>query len=86
MGHSQFSGGLDTVKPAVLNDGLFVLLRHRDADVLRTEPPFYLGGYGRRSRDVSAYAPGLHPRWCVRLLLAYFTKSSVSQPRTGCVF
>jgi len=44
---SEFSGGLDTAKAAILNDGLFVLSRHRDADLLRNEPPLYLGGYGK---------------------------------------
>lgn len=44
---TEFSGGLATVKPAVLNDGVFVLLRQGDAQVLREAPPLYLGGYGR---------------------------------------
>jgi hypothetical protein len=44
---TDFSGGLDTVKAAVLNDGMFVLLRHRDADIVRATPPIFLSGFGR---------------------------------------
>jgi len=35
------------VKPAVLNDGIFLLLRQRDAELVRTERPVFLGGYGK---------------------------------------
>src|SRR5208337_1075659 len=43
----DFGAGLDTIRPAVLNDGVFVLLRHRQADIVRGTPPVFLGGYGR---------------------------------------
>jgi hypothetical protein len=43
----DYSAGLSTVSTAVLNDGIFILLRHRDASLLVAEPPVYLGGYGR---------------------------------------
>lgn len=44
---TDFSSGIDSVVPAVLNNGLFLMLRHCDVDVLRTEPPVYMGGYRR---------------------------------------
>lgn len=44
---SEFTGGLDTVKAAVMNDGVFVMLRHADAEIVRQSKPIYLGGYGR---------------------------------------
>jgi hypothetical protein len=44
---NDFTAGLSSVSAAVLNDGMFVMLRHRDVSVLMAEPPVYLGGYGR---------------------------------------
>jgi hypothetical protein len=43
----DFSGGLSSVSAAVLNDGVFLMLRHRDVSLLKLHPPVYLGGYGR---------------------------------------
>ena len=43
----DFGAGLDTMQPAVLNDGVYVLLRHRQAELVRATPPLFLGGYGR---------------------------------------
>ena len=42
----DFSGGLATVKPAVLNTGIYLLLRDADARLVRKTPPIYLGGQG----------------------------------------
>jgi hypothetical protein len=43
----EFTGGLSSVSAAVLNDGVFLMLRHRDVPLLKVHPPIYLGGYGR---------------------------------------
>jgi hypothetical protein len=43
----EFTGGLSTVKAAILNTGLFVMLRYGDADIVRNNPPVFLGGIGR---------------------------------------
>jgi hypothetical protein len=44
---NEFSAGLKIVKPAILNDGLFLLLRQGDADLVRRQQPIFLGGYGK---------------------------------------
>lgn len=43
----EFSGGLDVVRPAVLNEGIHIMLRQADAERVRARPPVYLGGLGR---------------------------------------
>jgi hypothetical protein len=44
---SEFSAGLSLVKPAILNTGLFLLIRQGDAGMVRTQQPYFLGGYGK---------------------------------------
>ncbi len=43
----DYTAGLSSVSAAVLNDGIFLMLRHKDVSVLTEEPPLFLGGYGR---------------------------------------
>jgi hypothetical protein len=44
---TDYTAGLSSVSAAVLNNGVFLLLRHKDAPILAAEPPLYLAGYGR---------------------------------------
>jgi hypothetical protein len=41
----DYTAGLGSV--SVLNDGIFLMLWHRDAPVMVAKPPLYLGDYGR---------------------------------------
>jgi hypothetical protein len=43
----DYTAGLSSVSAAVLNDGIFLMLRHKDVPILSAEPPLFLGGYGR---------------------------------------